>query len=613
MTNLKMSDFHKFNPNDPWAVEDDVFTEADENVTLTDNVGGFPPPLEEETPPVETPLNEAPGFENSNVEPIGAPLVNNVSMEVISSPSGDIVDDEFSSTTEDEGEPYVPEYQRRMIETQQSSNPLSTFGSDITGNTPNNQFNEEVVNKINELISSEYSALDEYLEATKITKDDTLMRLFSDIANEERFHAEQLTYAKSVITGEKYIPKDPDIKKEYDELVALGMDEESAMTTAVDKVGLYPNVTEEELNDAASDVTFAQEALTNAILKTDMLLASYGIDIKSDSIAQTFMESYTIMEGIGNLPTQTTQSVTSQFNIVDVIKKAINALIVAIKNFIQKLKIYINKLKVRSGKTFNWIKDHGIKGIFANGINLYFFNEKTSKVDTIEVLTYISILDRVTQMVADNCKIEGLNFKPLPKFDDGEIMPPRVPTVDAGVTAIKGAVMQKSKVIVNEQNEEALSILFFGVSSRKLVFEEVDKVFSLNIFNIYQVLSGAVEQHMGVAKAVLDKLGELEQNPSSVYYTNKKDIYDGCVRAMDAVVKGYSKLSKCISADMAEAMKLNTSLIELTNQSDQKSNADNKVHTAVNPQTGRQYNTVEGIRAQGFNNNGVKRPPHRMK
>ena len=116
---------------------------------------------------------------------------------------------------------------------------LSGFGTD---NSPvQNQYNPKEIERLNELIASENSAIGEYFQGSKMTNIDILRRLYSDIGDEERFHVEQLLFAKSQITGEKYEPRDPDIKKEYEELLQLGMDEETAMNTAVDKVGLMAN------------------------------------------------------------------------------------------------------------------------------------------------------------------------------------------------------------------------------------------------------------------------------------------------------------------------------------------------------------------------------------
>ena len=80
---------------------------------------------------------------------------------------------------------YVPLFQRR------DTNDLTGFGTDNDFNGPSNQYDMDEVNTINELVASEASAMDEYTTAAKKSKLDTLQRLYSDIANEERFHLEQ--------------------------------------------------------------------------------------------------------------------------------------------------------------------------------------------------------------------------------------------------------------------------------------------------------------------------------------------------------------------------------------------------------------------------------------
>jgi hypothetical protein len=92
---------------------------------------------------------------------------------------------------------------------------LQDFGNHGGPDVPNNQYNEKDVEILNKLISSESDAINDYFDATTNTVDTNLSRLYGDIGREERFHLEQLMYAKSLITGEKYEPKDPEVKAEY--------------------------------------------------------------------------------------------------------------------------------------------------------------------------------------------------------------------------------------------------------------------------------------------------------------------------------------------------------------------------------------------------------------
>ena len=181
---------------------------------------------------------------------------------------------------------YVPLYQRR------DTNDVSDFGSDNDFNGAQNQYDDKEITTINELVASEASALTEYTTAAKNSKLDTLQRLYSDIADEERFHLEQLLYAKSVITGEKYIPRDPDVKREYKELVALGMDEETAMTTAVDKVGLMPQgITPDDMIEAAQEVSEMREYFLSVVRNTSMVLEQLTDNGLPEDVSETIQET----------------------------------------------------------------------------------------------------------------------------------------------------------------------------------------------------------------------------------------------------------------------------------------------------------------------------------
>jgi ACT domain-containing protein len=86
---------------------------------------------------------------------------------------------------------------------------------------------------------------------------------------------EQLLFAKAEITGEEYKPHDPDIRKEYEELLSMGMDEGSAMATAVDKFNLHVTTITPEDDDklkiAVADVKDAIQEMDIAFLYADTI------------------------------------------------------------------------------------------------------------------------------------------------------------------------------------------------------------------------------------------------------------------------------------------------------------------------------------------------------
>ena len=117
-----------------------------------------------------------------------------------------------------------------------------------------NEYDEGDVSSLNELIADEQHAMQAYFKAGKETKNSLLARLYNDIGAEEAFHSEQLLYAKAELTGEKYEPSDPEVKKEYEELLENGMDEETAMYTVADKHKLEIDIDED--GEDLADIDF---------------------------------------------------------------------------------------------------------------------------------------------------------------------------------------------------------------------------------------------------------------------------------------------------------------------------------------------------------------------
>jgi rubrerythrin len=459
---------------------------------------------------------------------------------------------------------YVPLYQRR------DTNDVSDFGSDNDFNGAQNQYDDKEITTINELVASEASALTEYTTAAKNSKLDTLQRLYSDIADEERFHLEQLLYAKSVITGEKYIPRDPDVKREYKELVALGMDEETAMTTAVDKVGLMPQgITPDDMIEAAQEVSEMREYFLSVVRNTSMVLEQLTDNGLPEDVSETIQETYNelmgvevdvFQEAVANIKNDKTfNPITFLWNLV---MKIYNALLA----FIRKIKSYIKKMFASMSRSFDWLKSNGIKGLFADGVRLYFYNEKKMDVDKAGIASYLQCCIDVTMKICDNC---GIPMRKIPdvgaalKTDYQHIT---FRTVSDGVDAIRGILVAKSKVIITDNNEAELEALFFGYSKDKIKVK--GKVSSENIFNTYENALEIATSYFKILEEVCKDLKGLDANPQSVYFTHKSDVYDPCMKYMNIIVKFAQKLVNGLTSDIDECMKLNNRLYEMTKSLD---------------------------------------------
>ena len=72
---------------------------------------------------------------------------------------------------------------------------------------------------LNKLIADEQEAIKGYFEAAKNTNNEFLVKLYSDIGDEERFHTEQLLQAKAQLTNETYPTSDKEVTDEENELI----------------------------------------------------------------------------------------------------------------------------------------------------------------------------------------------------------------------------------------------------------------------------------------------------------------------------------------------------------------------------------------------------------
>lgn len=650
-------------------IEDDVLQEADENTPpeatnlptentgsgdslvdeLSDEMGLKPSEIDEPAPPMESinddtdkkdePKQDVPEGEISQ-EPIMPETMpgdgeepeekKDFSAPVTDSPFDNIEDDDNEDfakqreeiTNPEEANPapdiptpnevanaepeeegpmkYVPLFQRR------DTNDLTGFGTDNDFNGPSNQYDMDEVNTINELVASEASAMDEYTTAAKKSKLDTLQRLYSDIANEERFHLEQLLYAKSVITGEKYIPRDPDVKREYKELVALGMDEETAMTTAVDKVGLMPQgVDADDVLEAAKEVSEMREYCIAMIQNTNMVLEQM-MDGKLDKeISETVQEAYNsindieveniFQEAVGNIDNDKT------FNPFAFLVKLIQKIYGALLAFIKKIKVYVKRFMAWHYKTWDWIKANGIKGLFADGVRLYFYNEKIANVDNAGIGSYLQLALDITEKICDNCGVKvsygkvGNNLSKLLRADFQHVT---FHDIDEGCTKLRGMLVSKSKVVVNDQNEETLEALFFGYS--KNTISTFGKNYgSANIFNTYNNALDVASAVLVVLQDAAKQLNGLEAEPQSVAFSHNADVYKPSQKYMTIVVKAAQKMVNALTSDVDECMKLCNKLAQLSKAADEARAKTGRNGYPIDPSTGKPYLNADLARKNG--------------
>lgn len=445
---------------------------------------------------------------------------------------------------------------------------LKSFGSDSGSyESPHNDYDEEELKILDELISDENHAVDRYFDAVKNTKVPILSRLYGDIGSEERFHAEQLLYAKSVLTGQEYKPVDPEVEKEYRELLGMGMDEETAASTAIDKCAMmeagacdrekfneiqeYVESIDELLHYNEILLTITEQVISNP--RTDVM-GSYGV----------FLEACFYQEGITNV-SRKAGNAPKEFNPIALVGKGIKKFVELLFKMAKNFRDASNQSREIFKSKSQWIKEHGIGGIFARGISLYLYDDKTSTIDTNEVIRYVDMLYRLTKTVAGTV---GLKF--TEKANRVPISNPlQFNNIDTGLDIIRNALLVKTKVIVTKENEAALAREFFGYTDAKLNVRDSSGVRSksANIYNRMAAIAQITGEYADITRGVVDAVAQLEGDVSSVYYKNRK-AYTRAVSVLQEITALYNRIAAAISHDMNAIMKLDKGIIAITNERD---------------------------------------------
>ena len=493
-------------------------------------------------------------------------------------------------------------------------NDLSGFGDHGGSDLPHNEYDPKEVETLSNLMASEADAMNEYLDAARESRVDVLQRLYADIANEERFHMEQLLFAKSELTGEKYVPRDKDVRKEYEELLALGMDEETAMTTAVDKVGISVKI--EDTND--EDLVKEMAALESdfellEMMATQISLVSYVCErymlVNDETVKNDIMmiqEHYYQEEVVGGkgIDKQYQKWAGNPLKIIwDLFKNFLKFLHDLSKNsqkFMIKMNFKIDKLK-------KFIAKHGIEGLFANGVMLYLWNDSLNRMDYGGAAYYVNNLWALTKIVAQMTgdrneqiisKLAMYNGQPF------SISDPNYKIVNMKPKAITkfldSVILTKTKVVVNEKNKEYIQKTFFG-EQEKYQFNSQDNIdvskTDMNAFVLLSYMVARIEIFSKYAEELTAALGKLESYPNSIFHTSNEK-FNECVKYMNYIVKKYTQITKCVQHDMSAIAKLCDGVQPeaMDNNPNMKQNADGT--NGVNGANGNNI-TQNGNNSQG--------------
>ena len=454
---------------------------------------------------------------------------------------------------------------------------LSEFGKHGNLDLPNNQYDEKEVETLNILIAAENDAMNDYFEATKSTKDPTLSKLYSDIGSEERFHAEQLLYAKSLITGEKYVPRDPEVKKEYEELISQGMDEDTAIYTTIDKMSLSQSsdeMTDEDMKNVQDDVATTESMLLQNELILDTILENANfITNKISEQYESFVEQYVYLEDVSNVSTAP-KSLQKGQSPIRFIAKSFSNIIKFLMNLARRIREYMTRSRIKRDKIKRWVKNHGVKAVFEPGYSFYFYDDKTGKFNTNDALRYCDLLFKLTKQIADRCGL-SLNFNNPVRINN----PIGYGSIERGIELINGVVMSKTKVVITDKNESYFRHVLFGYSDTKIPMiktendengDEVNKLEneSFNIYNSFSAILSIISQCSKLTNEVVIAMANLEGDPNSVYRSNYSE-YRKMVKNISIVVKGYNTIIKALNADLNTMLKIDNGVLEMTKAHDE--------------------------------------------
>ena len=446
---------------------------------------------------------------------------------------------------------------------------LKDFGTDTSD--VQNDYDPKEIEILNKLIAAEGEAINDYFDASKDSHDSNARRLYSDIGHEERFHMEQLLFQKAQFTGEKYEPRDPEVKKEYEELLQMGMDDETAINTAIDKQSMMPSDDGDDSDIDALEMDF-ESALTllhqNEIL---MEAAQFAYDKRGNKEIfnnySIIAEAFLYQEEVIN-----TASVPSQVKKVNPITLLIKGLKTAVNGLLAATNAARNASeanRIKRKRKMDWIKKHGIGAIFAGGVSFYFYDDNTGTFDMTRPCQYVDMLYRLSINIGKKCGIQ-----PKPEAYHGTIKNPiKFTTIGDGMAKIKTLQVTKTKVVVNDNNKEALANEFFGYNEHKINVkvwnEEANKAIyqSNNVYTKLEMFSLITNQYLNITLGIMEVLEKMQGDMNSIYYKNR-NLYNDATNNMQIIATTYRKLINACVSDLAQMNKFDKSILASTRERD---------------------------------------------
>ena len=237
----------------------------------------------------------------------------------------------------------------------------------------------------------------------------------------------------------------------------------------------------------------------------------------------------------------------------------------------------IRALTVKRRNIADFIQKNGIKGLFAKGISLYFYDMKNPNNIDMAPIQYCDFLYRLTMVIAKEVgyNMENLSFNIL----SGGLQRIQFKNIEQGLNIVKGITLTKTKIIVNDENEDQIAKLFFGYTKNKVgVIKEKENGYEIqhkseNIYTYYENISNIVENCSKNCQKFVEYMEKLDSDVNSVKYKDKNK-YNQVLNSMKIVNKGFDIFIKALAHDMKTIMNM---FNQMANETQAKDLEDNKL------------------------------------
>lgn len=468
---------------------------------------------------------------------------------------------------------------------------LKDFGKHGGPDVPNNQYNEKDVEILNKLIASENDAINDYFDATTNTTDANLSRLYGDIGKEERFHLEQLMYAKSLITGEKYEPRDPEVKKEYEELVGSGMDEDTAICTVIDKMSISSDkvLSDEEFEELKDDVATTEAYLMQSEMFAEMVVTETHMELLQEY--STRMQFY--VEDVLNVNTLPKVDKTGTSPVKWIIQQFFK-FIKFLKKLGTLLREHLARRRTKNNRMKAFIEKYGLSAIFKEGYSFYTYDDKKGVFTTSAFIQIADLLYRTTALIGKNCNLAFNTPSPLQSNALTQGLTPLCAnsnSVEFNIRFIKGILLTKTKLLINESNEDYIKNYLFGYTPNKTshttyAMDEngnqtaTTSNLSKNFYNITTITLDHITTIATMCEDMVKELAALDGDQSSVFRSNHPT-WKKSVAYMGDVMSAFSKIINALNSDINTMVKIDDYVYSLTQAHDQADQTHTKYEGEV--------------------------------